>query len=309
MMAGRRTVSGAATEEGPLELPFSRFFPAAPDAGTTGDPGLFGPGSAAWRVGRERALLAGGPAALLLQVAHPLVAAGVAAHSDFTGDPLRRLHGTLDAVLTVTFGDRDQVRTAVRRVSDRHRTVRGALPVGTGPFAAGTPYRAADGELALWVFATLSWTTISVSDGFVRPLPVDAREAYYRDMREFGRLFGVPSTLLPATFADLHDYVRSQVHETLVVGPVARRLAAQILRPDPPIVAWPARPLPVLLAGGVLPPPVRDAYGLRWGRSERLAFAALQRSTRVIIPLLPSRVRLWPHSRIADQRMGGRSKP
>ena len=37
-------------------------------------------------------------------MAHPLVVAGVAAHSDFTADPLRRLRGTLDAFLTVVDG-------------------------------------------------------------------------------------------------------------------------------------------------------------------------------------------------------------
>src|SRR5438128_1690298 len=59
----------------------------APEPGEPGDPGLFGPGSTVWRIGRERALLLGGPAALLMQIAHPLVATAVAAHSDFGADP------------------------------------------------------------------------------------------------------------------------------------------------------------------------------------------------------------------------------
>ena len=83
-------------------LPSAReVFPGAPAPGRAGDPGLFGPSSVAWRVGRERLLLAGGPAALLMQVAHPLVAAGVSAHSDFEADPLRRLRGTMGTTLTV----------------------------------------------------------------------------------------------------------------------------------------------------------------------------------------------------------------
>src|SRR5438093_12192393 len=82
------------------------------EPGQAGDPGLFGPGSVVWRVGRERVLLAGGPAALLLQLAHPLVAEGVAAHSGFEREPLQRLMATLDATLTITFGDRAQAEAA-----------------------------------------------------------------------------------------------------------------------------------------------------------------------------------------------------
>ncbi|MDP9398691.1 MAG: oxygenase MpaB family protein, partial [Actinomycetota bacterium] len=79
---------------------FRSLFPPAPAPGVPGDPGLFGPASTAWSVLRERVVLLGGPAALLLQVAHPLVAAGVAEHSDFRADPLHRLRATLDATLT-----------------------------------------------------------------------------------------------------------------------------------------------------------------------------------------------------------------
>src|SRR6266545_3466926 len=60
--------------------------------------GYFPSDGMAWRIGRELALLLGGGRALLLQVAHPLVAAGVAEHSGFREDPWRRLEGTMNAV-------------------------------------------------------------------------------------------------------------------------------------------------------------------------------------------------------------------
>src|SRR6266511_4932042 len=86
------------------------------EPGKPGDPGLFGQDSLIWAVGRERILLAGGAAALLLQIAHPLVAAGVAAHSDFRSDPFRRLQATLDTTLRITFGDREQAAAAAERL-------------------------------------------------------------------------------------------------------------------------------------------------------------------------------------------------
>src|SRR5438034_10910524 len=98
------------------------------ERGRPRDPGLFGPGSEVWTVGRERILLLGGPAALLLQLAHPLVAAGVADHSGFMADPFERLRATLDATLRVSFGDREQVQEAAARVAATHRRGPGTPP-------------------------------------------------------------------------------------------------------------------------------------------------------------------------------------
>lgn len=305
MMEGMtpRDAGAHSTRWSGVRHPLSRFFPPPLPPGVPGDPGVFGPGSAAWRVTRQRVVLAGGPAALLLQVAHPLVAAGVAEHSDFVADPLRRLHGTLDAVLTITFGDTAQVRAAASEVARRHRVVQGTLPAATGPLPSGTPYRAADPDLTLWVLATLVWTSVTVTAGFVRPLPPAARDAYYRDMVRLGRYFGVPAAGLPEDYAALERYVRRQVRDVLAVGPAAALIARQVLRPQPPIVAAPVRPLPTVLAAGLLPPEVREAYSLPWRRRERLAFEAIRRLTRATVPVLPARARDWPHHAVAEQRV------
>ncbi|WP_225755327.1 oxygenase MpaB family protein [Actinotalea sp. Marseille-Q4924] len=280
-----------------------RFLPPPPAAGTPADPGLFGPGSAAWRVGRERALLLAGPAALLLQVAHPLVGAGVAAHSDFTDDPLRRLRGTLDAVLTVTFGDVQQAHDAARQVGRRHVPVRGVLASGTGSFPAGTGYAAQDGALAQWVWATLAWSALRATDAVVRAVPSSERDDYVADMRRFGRLFGVPPDA-PDDAASLEAYVQDQLDRTLVVGETARALSRRILRPEPPLLPRPLRPVPTLLAAALLPEDLRDAYGLPWRRRERLAWAALRRALRAAAPVLPRGAREWPHARVARERVG-----
>lgn len=283
---------------------FARFFPAAPSPGESGDPGIFGPDSTAWRIARERVILVGGPAALLLQVAHPLVGEGVA-HSSFATDPLQRLRGTLDAVLTVTFGDRAQVRAVVGYVARKHRPVRGTLPGSGASIRAGTRYSANDPDLALWVFSTLVWTALEVTDSFLRPTTPAERDAYYRDMTQLADLFGVPDALLPTDYAGLERYVDEQVRTVLDVGVTARLISEQILAPDPPIVARPLRPLPSVLAAGVLPPGLRDAYGLPWGRRERLAFAVIRRAARLAVPLLPRRGRHWPHYVVARRRMEG----
>ena len=60
-----------------------------------GDPGLFGPGAACWKVhGDFSSMMIGGIGALLLQMLHPLALAGVWDHSNFRDDLLGRLRRT-----------------------------------------------------------------------------------------------------------------------------------------------------------------------------------------------------------------------
>src|SRR5437763_12171860 len=100
---------------------------------------LYSPSSVTWRVNQEPALLLGGGRALLMQVAHPGVAAGVAEHSDFRRRPVRRMLRTLELTLSLTFGGRDQALAAARQINGVHRRVRGA------------GYSASDPRLLLWV--------------------------------------------------------------------------------------------------------------------------------------------------------------
>ena len=166
-------------------LDILRGFPRSPEPGTPGDPGVFEPGSVAWRVNGERAMLVGGGRALLLQLAHPAVAAAVAAHSDFPAEPYTRLWRTLEAMLAVSFGDTAQSRAAAERVNAVHRTV------------SGPSYDATDPDLLLWVHATLVDSALVVYERFVGPLGADERDAYYADMRRQAALFEVPEAVLP----------------------------------------------------------------------------------------------------------------
>lgn len=284
------------------------LFPAEPDLGERGDAGVFGPGSQVWRIGRERALIAAGPAALLLQLAHPLVAAAVAEHSDFQADPLHRLRATLDATLMVVFGDTEQASVAAARVRGRHRQVSGRTDVTVGRFPAGTSYRAGDPQLALWVHTTLVWTALQFYDGFISPLSGDQRSEYQLQMNRSGRLFGVPEGQLPRSYAEFERYLRSMdVDAVLDVGPHARALAGDILGFGAAELVWPLGPsagaLASVLAAGLLPPRLRDGYGLSWGWPERQAFSAARLACRGALRALPPRARYWPHYLVAQRRL------
>lgn len=265
------------------------------------DPGLYGPDSEAWRLSREAMLLLGaGPRALLLQLAHPSVAAGVADHSNFRTDPWRRLAGTLRSYLTIVYGTTATARAEIRRLNTLHREI-------TGP-----GYAARDPELALWVHATLIDSTLAVADAWLEPISPARRATYYEETRPIGRAFGVPDRLLPAGIEAFEAYVTGMLGPggPVRVSAVARELAGVVLRP-------PLRPLAPRLAFlpteayawtlwpsvGLLPPSVREDYGLPWGLRERLVSAWLVAGWRAWRPLLPGSFRQMPKARAADLRV------
>ncbi len=98
-----------------------------------------GPDSITWKVNREMVVVAGWGRAILLQLAHPSVAAGVHHHSSFRGSlrsSFRRLHSTVGAMLWLTFGDTEQMITAAAGINTIHDRVRGHVPNSEG---AGEP--------------------------------------------------------------------------------------------------------------------------------------------------------------------------
>lgn len=285
----------------PLAALDARLGIPPPVPGAPGDPGLFGPGSMVWTVGRERVLLLAGPAALLMQLAHPLVAAAVTRHSDFRSDPIRRLRGTLQAVLAIGYGDRTQAEAAAASVRSLHARVSGSLPVTVGPFAAGTPYQASDPALALWVHATLVTTALEAFARFVRPLARADMERYWEESKRFAALFGVTRSVLPDSYDDFESYRRT-AEASLVVGDDARMLAFRVLRPPLPRALRPGAFLVPLFTAGLLPPTLRRDYGLPWDRRRRRAFAAWAGVVRATVGLWPPSVRFWPHYRLALAR-------
>jgi uncharacterized protein (DUF2236 family) len=265
------------------------------------DPGLYGPGSEAWRLNREAMLLLGaGPRALLLQLAHPAVAEGVNDHSDFRTDPWRRLAGTLRSYLTIVYGSTGAARAEVRRLNALHRTI-------TGP-----GYAARDPLLSLWVHATLVDSTMAVYDAWLEPLSRERREGYYAETRPIGRAFGVPDRLLPADLEAFDRYVSEMLGPggPARVSATARELAGVVLRPPiAPLAQWlaivPAAAYAWTLwpAVGLLPPSVREEYGLEWGVRERAVSAWLVAGWRAWRPLLPASFRQMGAALAADRRM------
>jgi uncharacterized protein (DUF2236 family) len=264
-----------------------------------GDPGLFGPGSVAWRIDREVIVLAGGSCALLLQAAHPAVAAAVEEHSSYRNDPFGRLSRTLSTSFAVVFGTSPAAHRAIARVNQLHRSIRGRIP------ETGRRYTALDPRALLWVHASLVDTAIRVYDRFVEPLSNEEADAYHREAAPVATALGVPERLLPATLDELRSWMEQMVASgEVTVTPTARRIAEKVLYPTrfPPPVAWDAAHL-VSLA--TLRPDLRAQYGLPWGPGRERAVRLLASTTRRVLPLVPPPLRYVPQARAAMRRVSG----
>jgi uncharacterized protein (DUF2236 family) len=232
--------------------------------------GVFGPRSITWQVDREAAIFLGAGRALLLQLAHPWVAAAIEQQSDTFANPIGRFHRTFSTVFTMVFGSLDQSLDAARRLHRRHAAISGTLPSEAGPFPAGSCYCANEVSALCWVHATL-WDTALMTYALVLgALGGDQRERYYAESRRFAALFGIPGQRLPPDWAASSAYIAAMTESsTLTVTDAARAMAHRVLAGAD---TW----LPVpsgykALTAALLPPRLRDAFALPYGQAERNA--------------------------------------
>jgi uncharacterized protein (DUF2236 family) len=254
---------------------------------------MFGPGSMMWTINRESVLLIGGRAALLMQLAHPLVAAGVADHSDFRSDPTQRLQRTLDSMLGITFGDRTTAEAIAARVRSVHARVQGSAP-------DGRRYSARDPRLLLWVYSTLVDSSLRVYEACVSALSDEDRARYYDESKAVARLFQIPEEHIPAGVEDMRASMRERMASgEVAVTPLARDLAAPVINPLPLVPQRLARSAD-FVTPALLPRPIREGYGLRTGPPSKLVLALGRGGSRLIVPRLPRRIRTWPVARKAE---------
>lgn len=257
---------------------------------------LLGPDTVSWRINREAAILAGGGRALLLQVAHPRVAAGVEQHSDYATDPWGRLYRTLDTTYKISFGDAATSARASAKLQGRHRLVKGTDD-------SGASYSASDPNLLLWVWATLVETSLTVYERCFATLAEGERERYYEEQQLFALACGVPDGGWPDDLAAFRDYYAGMLADGLHVSRSARAVAAAIARPRLPRALRPAMAPNTLLTFGLLPAALRAEYGYAWGPERERLLRATLAGLRVAGRLTPRAVRELPVDLVATGRL------
>ncbi|HEX3606255.1 MAG TPA: oxygenase MpaB family protein [Candidatus Dormibacteraeota bacterium] len=267
------------------------------------------PESQAWRRGSDpRGLFLAGRA-LVLQVAHPTVAAGVREHSGFRADPWGRLERTLDSLYTVLYSPDAAAECA--RLRALHRTIRGVAP-------GGRRYSALEPEAYAWVHATIIETIAVAQAWAARPLRGEQLDRYYAEMREVGRMLGLRPGDLPETwdgFLAWYDgMVRTRLEDSDVVHQVLDSLSHPARPPVPhlpgPVWALARHPVGHLVrlgTVGLLPPPLRERIGVGWSRADDLELRTLGAALRATDPVVPARLRVLGPTYLRVQRLRRRA--
>ncbi|NNM98142.1 MAG: DUF2236 domain-containing protein [Candidatus Dormibacteraeota bacterium] len=276
---------------------------------TEREQGLFGPGTVTWRVMREPMLLLGASRALLMQVAHPLVAQGALDHSDFTTDPIGRFQRTVAWVTSVVFGTTEEALAATREVNRMHKKVEGTLPPAhaTSAWQAGVGYRARDCDLTLWVHASLVDAMLTTHDSLIGGLTQRQRDRFVREWDAVARLMGLAPGSTWSGVGEMRSWIEDQIAQGVALpGAGSRQVADVILIPrlgmrGPKGLAE----LTGFITAGLLPDPIRRHYGIRWTPAHALAHRTIRIWLRSSQPFLPRGLRISPVYEFAVARTAG----
>jgi len=217
--------------------------------------GLFGPRSVSWRVhGDVVSMMVGGTTALMLQMLHPPVLAGVWDHSRFRDDLNGRLRRTARFIALTTYGGREEAEAAIAKVRAIHGHVRGTLP-------DGAPYEANDPALLAWVHLTEAWSFLAGYVRYVEPrLRMVEQDRYFAEIAEVGRRLGADPVPLTRRAAE------RQMRETrpLLRYDARTREVARLLltKPAPTPASAPLQALTRQAAVDLLPGWARRMHGL-----------------------------------------------
>ena len=218
--------------------------------------GLFGPRSVVWRVhGDVTTMMVGGVAALLLQMLHPAVLAGVWDHSNFRQDMLGRLRRTARFISITSYAGRQEAEAAIAHVRSIHRRIGGTLP-------DGAPYSASEPKLLAWVHAT---ETVSFLDAWMEygepRMTMADQDRYFAEMARIALPLGADP--VPTRRADMMRFI-TRMRRELTADARTREVAALILGRHPDNRATdPLQALGFQAAIDLLPPWARKMHGLR----------------------------------------------
>lgn len=273
--------------------------------------GLFGPDSMMWKLdglGAPPAFGAG--RALLLQVAHPWVTAGIDQHSDVRNDPLGRARRTFYHISSMVFGSMPQAMASANQVRDIHEEIDGKMTEEAGAFHYDSEYRANEINAMIWVHATLWETVVHMYEKLEHKLTPEEKDQFYEETKLFAMLFGIPESALPANWEEFMAYNEAMWNSPqLTVTPNALQLKKDLF--DPKSI-WMIMPLwgQEIITSAELPPRIRDQYEMKYGWWQKFNYGWIRAATWTAQVLMPKSMEYHPiyheaQARLEGKRLGG----
>ncbi|MET9607698.1 oxygenase MpaB family protein [Streptomyces sp. NPDC006512] len=284
--------------------------PATPTAGRRPDPEPPAPGGVLWTIaGDVRALLML-PAAFTMQVAHPAIGAGVDSYSVFRTDPWGRGERSLRSVQLWVYGGAGAAEEG-RRVRRLHKEIQGTD-------TRGRRYHSLDPACYSWVHATGFPVYLHAGRYLLRRFTPAQERQLYREWLQVGRILGIHDRDMPQSIEDYWVYYRRMLAEEIEPTAVARELVATDVDLPRPVagsapvrlmlrLTWPLLRkaflhLRAFVSVGYMPPEAREAIGLEWTPAQERRLRRFSAVVRILVPLLPERLRYLPIARAARAR-------
>lgn len=240
------------------------------------------------------------PQAFALQVAHPIIDAGVGEHSVYKTDPWGRAKRSTEMLWPVVYARPEVAIQKGIELREYHRKIKGVDK-------HGKRYHALDPEAYSWVHMTGFDASLRMHQLMGHEPTAAERARMFEEWYRLGRILGLRQQDLPATEEAYWAHFNDVIDNRLEIGEVASDLLSEnhyLEIPKPPNSRMPdfawrlllrcVSPIARLNLLGTLPPRFRQRFGIQWRARDERRFRLFLTVFRTVLKLLPEKRRYIP---------------
>jgi uncharacterized protein (DUF2236 family) len=265
---------------------------------TSGEYGMFGPGSATWHLMGEPILWVAGIRALYLQALDPTTMLGTWQNSALVHrhEAWARFLRTTEFVRIRTYGSTPDVERAARRVRKIHASL-------TGTDADGTAFRLDEPDQLLWVHCAEVDSYVAICRRCGMGATPDQLDEFVDEQRRSAALVGLDPATVPASVAELDAYYAEARQRAQASAEAKKSLLMSFNPPLPPPLVPLKLVVPALntLAFAALPRWARKLYGAPGHPATDAATTATLKALYQATRLAPAQLRYTRTVRQAKQ--------
>lgn len=242
---------------------------------------------------QEGIIFAGAGAALLLQAALPGIRDGTTGgHKELATELIDAMQAHISYISCLVFGTRSERQALLDMLQNGEKPL-----LGNGHCARFADHPAQQ----LWMAATLYATATDFYQRIYGRVDYASAQRAYSEFTLLMNCLGIPAGTWPETRHEFWSYWDDQVSRLTVSTDAA--LFAQDLRESTDMPRWVQSLKPFLRVTTIemLPPRLRDAYGLRSTIATRAMYRTCMGFSVAIYPAMPNKWRAYPYKFYQDR--------